>query len=83
MGAHSLPDDHPAQPDDRIEVKVLVSSAVTLLAGVLVALCNAVLADSSVLGGLPAWAQFAILAAAPAVLAFAAGYAKTSNRVPH
>lgn len=64
-----------------VEVKVIVSSLITLFAGVVVGILNAVQADSSILGSLPAWLQFVLLAALPPVLAFAAGYAKESNRV--
>lgn len=76
----------PGAPDHelrtgRVESKVVAGSLVTLLAGVAVALLNAVQADSSVLAGLPPWAQFVVLAALPPVLAFAAGYARSSNRL--
>ncbi len=86
MGDHELfePVTPPVPAEDKarlIEVKVVVSALVTLLASVAFAVLNAVLADNSILGGLPGWVQFVILAAAPPVLAFLAGYRVPSNRV--
>lgn len=63
-----------------VEIKVVVASLITLLAGCVVALLNAVQADSSILGALPPAAQFVVLAIIPPVLSFAGGYVKTSNR---
>lgn len=86
MGEHELIEpDVPAEPPRDvsrvIEWKVVIAALVTLLASVAFAVLNAVLADSSILGGLPGWLQFLILAAAPPVLAFLAGYRVPSNRV--
>jgi len=77
---HALRDDDETE-SDVIEVKVVASSAATLLAGITIAVLNALQADSLLLATLPPWAQFAILAAAPPMLAFAAGFQKRSNRV--
>lgn len=66
---------------DVVESKLVAASIITLLAGIAVALLNAVQADSSILGSLPPAVQFVILAAIPPVLSFAAGYVQHSNRV--
>ena len=66
---------------DLIEIKVVVSALVTLLASVALAVLNAVMADSTILGGLHPTAQFIALAAIPPVATALAGYLKTSNRV--
>lgn len=71
--------DH-AAPDSTIEAKVFASSAVSLLASLVVAWLNGVQDNPSLLGALdPTW-QFVILTAVPPLLTFAAGWAKTSNR---
>ncbi|MFJ4738691.1 holin [Streptomyces sp. NPDC088775] len=57
-----------------IEAKVKAASAATFLAGLAVALLNAIVADSSLLGPLPAWAQAPLLALVPTALAWLAGY---------
>jgi hypothetical protein len=92
VGDHSLPDDYyaddeppdeapPAPTDKTIEVKVVVAALVTMLASIGAALLNQLLADASLLGHLPPWLQFVIIAAAPPVATALAGYAKRSNRV--
>lgn len=58
-----------------VERKVTVATVWALLASIGVALLNAVVADSSVLGPLPGWAQFGILTAAPPLVTFLGGYA--------
>jgi hypothetical protein len=71
--------DH-AAPDPTIEVKVLASSAVALVASLVVAWLNGVQDNPDLLGGLdPTW-QFIILTAVPPLLTFAGGWAKASNR---
>jgi CHASE2 domain-containing sensor protein len=75
---HRVPDDDTAR---LVEVKVVVASLVTLVASIVVAVLNAALADSRILGALPWWAQFLLLAAAPPVLTFLAGYRQPSNRL--
>lgn len=62
-----------------VEVKVIASTAGAWLAGVAIALLNGVVADSSLLGGLPPWLQFIILMAATPTIAFLTGYAKSSQ----
>lgn len=57
-----------------VENKVKASTAVTFVVGLAAALLNAVAADSSLLGPLPAWLQAPLVALVPAGLAFLAGY---------
>ncbi|MER6103630.1 holin [Streptomyces sp. NPDC001832] len=57
-----------------VEAKVKASTAGAFLAGLAVAVLNAVTADSSLLGPLPSWAQAPLLAVVPAVLTWLAGY---------
>lgn len=57
-----------------VEAKVKAASGATFGAGIAVAVLNAIAADSSLLGPLPAWLQAPILALVPAALAFLAGY---------
>lgn len=76
-----IEDDTATGPPAVVEAKVVASSLVALVVSVVVAALNAVQADSALLGGLPPWAQALILAVAPPLATFLAGYAKTSNRV--
>ncbi|MER5613314.1 holin [Streptomyces sp. NPDC002215] len=57
-----------------VEAKVKAASAGAFLAGLAVALLNAIVADSSLLGPLPSWAQAPLLALVPAALTWLAGY---------
>ncbi|WP_329592100.1 holin [Streptomyces sp. NBC_01362] len=57
-----------------IEAKVKAASAGAFLAGLAVAVLNAITADSSLLGPLPSWVQAPLLALVPAALAWLAGY---------
>ncbi|MEV7713066.1 holin [Streptomyces sp. NPDC088270] len=57
-----------------VEVKVKAASTGAFLAGLAVAVLNAIVADSSLLGPLPGWVQAPLLALAPAALAWLAGY---------
>jgi hypothetical protein len=57
-----------------IELKVIASATATASAGVAIAALNAVEADNSLLGPLPAWAQAIALAVVPPALTFLAGY---------
>ncbi|MCX5114586.1 holin [Streptomyces sp. NBC_00378] len=57
-----------------VEAKVKAASAATFLVGIAIAVLNAIVADSSLLGPLPSWAQAPLLALAPAALAWLAGY---------
>lgn len=83
MADHELVGDNApdAAPPDVVEAKVIASTLVAVVAGVVVAILNGVLANNSLLGGLPPVAQAVILLAVPPVLNFAAGYATPSNRV--
>ncbi|MFD7319421.1 holin [Streptomyces sp. NPDC059883] len=64
-----------------VETKVKAASAVTFVVGIAIAVLNAVAADSSLLGSLPAWLQAVALPLIPTALAFLAGYqAKHSPR---
>ncbi|AEA27940.1 hypothetical protein Psed_5815 [Pseudonocardia dioxanivorans CB1190] len=84
MPDHALTDDELAPTvavDKTVEVKVVVSALVTLVAGVALSLLNALQTDSSILGGLPPWLQFVLITAIPPLATFAAGYAQPSNRV--
>lgn len=82
MPDHAAP-DNPAvnAPSQTIEAKVVTSSLVTLAASLVVAWLNALQEQPDLLAGLPPVWQFIILTAVPPVLTFAAGWAKTSNRV--
>ncbi|MEU2674229.1 holin [Streptomyces sp. NPDC007164] len=57
-----------------VEAKVKAASAATFLAGLAVAVLNAIVADNSLLGPLPGWVQAPLLALVPAALAWLAGY---------
>ncbi|MET8478175.1 holin [Streptomyces clavifer] len=56
------------------ETKVKAASAAAFVVGLAIALLNAVAADSSLLGPLPAWLQAPILALVPTALTWLAGY---------
>ncbi|WP_326764342.1 holin [Streptomyces sp. NBC_01591] len=57
-----------------VETKVKAASAGAFLAGLAVAVLNAITADSSLLGPLPSWGQAPLLALVPAALTWLAGY---------
>ncbi|MFJ4916045.1 holin [Streptomyces sp. NPDC088726] len=57
-----------------IESKVTAATVMTFVVGLAAAVLNAVQADSSLLGPLPAWLQAPLLSLVPAGLAFLAGY---------
>lgn len=57
-----------------VEAKVKASAVGALLAGLAIAVLNAVAADSSLLGPLPGWVQAPLLALVPAALTWLAGY---------
>ena len=56
------------------EAKVKAASTASFLAGLAIAVLNAVVADSSLLGPLPVWLQAPVLALVPAGLTWLAGY---------
>ncbi|MFB6696388.1 MULTISPECIES: holin [Streptomyces] len=57
-----------------VEAKVKAASTGAFLAGLAVAMLNAVVADNSLLGPLPAWLQAPLLALVPTALAWLGGY---------
>jgi hypothetical protein len=61
------------------EVKVSASTGGALVASLVLAILNATVANSSVLGGLPAWLQFILLAVAPTLVTWLSGYATPSK----
>ena len=56
------------------EAKVKAASTASFLAGLAIAVLNAVVADNSLLGPLPVWLQAPVLALVPAGLTWLAGY---------
>lgn len=58
-----------------IEAKVKATTSATFIMSLLAMMLNAVVADSSLLHPLPAWAQGLIIAVAPPLATFLAGYA--------
>lgn len=63
-----------------VETKVSAAALVALLASIGVAVLNAVLADSTLLGGLPPVVQMLILAGVPPIVVFLGGYAAPHTR---
>lgn len=63
----------------RVEVKVIASTAGSFAAGLGVAILNATLADTSLLGRLPAWLQFVLIMFGPALVTFLSGFVKGST----
>jgi len=61
-------------PNAPVEAKVKAASTVTFLVGLAIAMLNAVVADSSLLGPLPVWLQAPLLALVPTALVWLAGY---------
>lgn len=59
----------------KVESKVKWSAVAAFVAGVVVAILNAVQDNPDLLGSMPTWAQTVIIALAPALLAFLGGYA--------
>lgn len=57
-----------------VEAKVKAASTGAFLAGLAIAMLNAVVADNSLLGSLPAWLQAPLLALVPTALAWLGGY---------
>ncbi|MEU2797418.1 holin [Streptomyces sp. NPDC006995] len=57
-----------------VEAKVKAASTGAFLAGLAVAMLNAVVADNSLLGPLPSWLQAPLLALVPTALTWLAGY---------
>jgi len=57
-----------------VEAKVKASTTATFLAGLVIAVLNAVVADNSLLGPLPVWLQAPLLTLVPTALTWLAGY---------
>jgi len=62
-----------------IEVKVAASTGASFAASLVLALANAVVADSQIIEGLHPVLQFIILAVLPPVITFLSGYATPSR----
>lgn len=58
----------------RVEAKVKWSALAALGASLLLAVLNATVGDSQVLGGLPGWLQFLLVTCGPTAATFLAGY---------
>ncbi len=83
MADHTYKGDAAPKPmaPDLVEVKVVAATLVALLASIAVAVLNGVVADSTLLGGLPPIWQTLILLVVPPLLTFLGGYSTPSNRV--
>lgn len=57
-----------------VENKVKWATIMAFLASLALALLNALLGDSELMGGLPAWLQFVLVAGAPTSVTFLGGY---------
>lgn len=57
-----------------VETKVKAATWAAAAVGVLITVLNAVAADSSLLGALPAWLQGVVTVAAPPLVTFLAGW---------
>lgn len=62
-----------------VEVKVTSATVGSLVASIGLAILNATVADSSVLGGLPGWLQWIIIVIAPTLITYLSGYAQPSS----
>jgi len=60
------------------EVKVSAATLGATAASIGLALLNALAADSSLLGGLPAWLQFVLVLAIPPVITYVSGFVTPS-----
>lgn len=71
-----------------VEAKVITSSLAALAAAAVVAVLNAAVADSALLGALPGWVQFAAVTVVPPLVTLLSGYAAPHSprpplEVPH
>jgi VIT1/CCC1 family predicted Fe2+/Mn2+ transporter len=57
-----------------VEAKVKAATTVTFVVSLVIAVLNAVAANDSLLGPLPSWLQAPVIAVAPALLTFLAGW---------
>lgn len=65
-----------------LEAKVTLSTLVTFLASLGGALLNALVSDSTLLGSLPSWCQFLVIAGSPTILTFISGYVTPHTHRP-
>ena len=65
-----------------VEAKVKSAAVATFLAGLLLAILNATVANSQLMGGFPAWLQFVLVTFGPALAAFLSGYATRHTAKP-
>lgn len=63
----------------KTEIKVGASAIGTLLASIVLAVLNTVLADSTILGNLSPFLQTLLIVVIPPVITFLSGYAKKSE----
>lgn len=61
--------------------KMVASTAVTTVVGIVIALLNGLQANSAMLGDLPPWAQFVILLAIPPLLTGFSAYKASPGEV--
>jgi len=64
---------------NNIEIKVVLSTAGTLVASMILAIINAVSDNPSLLSGLPLWLQFVLITIIPPIIAFLTGYVTPSK----
>jgi hypothetical protein len=62
-----------------VETKVKTATLGSFIASLVLALANAVAADSSIMGGLHPVIQFVLLAVLPTIITFLGGYAMPSK----
>jgi hypothetical protein len=65
-----------------VETKVKSAAFASLAASLLIALLNALVGNSQLLGGLPPWLQFVIVTIGPTVITFLAGYRANHTSIP-
>lgn len=65
-----------------VEAKVKKSALAGLIASLVLALLNAVVGNSAILGGFPAWLQFVLITCAPTLAVFLSGYAAKHESKP-
>jgi hypothetical protein len=66
----------------RVEAKVKAAAIGTLVISLVLALLNAVVGNSQILGGFPAWLQFVLITCAPTLVAFLSGYNAKHTAIP-
>lgn len=57
-----------------VEAKVRAATSATFLVSLLIAVLNAIAADDSLLGPLPAWLQAIVIAVVPTAVTFLSGW---------